>query len=183
MQRVIFPTDPLQGQPVRSLQTMLRLLAQEDAAIGAVVPDGIFGKNTLQSVSAFQRRYALPVTGVVNEATWQALRAAYRQARIRQEPAAPLHIFLAPGQHIDADTPTHVPLLQAMLATISAPFDNLPNITATGVYDAATRSSVAALQELGELPEAPRGRVDKETWRLLTHIYRAVTTEAAAPLV
>lgn len=180
MQRVIFPTDPLLGQPVRSLQTMLRLLAQEDAAIPTVIPDGIFGKSTLQSVSAFQRRYGLPVTGVANEATWQALRSAYRQARVRQEPASPLQIYLE--QPIDQNDLTHILLLQAMLAVITGFYPHLPAVTPTGVYDETTRAAVQALQELGELTSAAGSQVDKETWRLLTHLYRAVTTQAAAPL-
>ena len=35
--------------------------------------DGIFGKNTEAAVKRFQNDYGLPVTGVINDATWSAL--------------------------------------------------------------------------------------------------------------
>ncbi len=41
------------GQPVRSLQTMLRIIAQQDAMQPGIIPDGIYGQQTVAAVSAF----------------------------------------------------------------------------------------------------------------------------------
>ena len=38
------------GQPIRSLQTMLRTLAHADETLLKLVPDGIYGPNTVQAV-------------------------------------------------------------------------------------------------------------------------------------
>lgn len=54
------------GKPIRSLQTMLRVIAAADEAIPQVVPDGIYGPDTEAAVTAFQavpacRRQARPI--------------------------------------------------------------------------------------------------------------------------
>ena len=48
------------GQPIRSLQTMLRAIAHTDSRIPPLVPDGIYGVNTTAAVREFQRQYDLP---------------------------------------------------------------------------------------------------------------------------
>ena len=42
------------GQPIRSLQTMLRTIAHADETLVRLVPDGIYGPNTVQAVREFQ---------------------------------------------------------------------------------------------------------------------------------
>ena len=44
----------LVGQPVRSLQIMLRTIAQYDSEIAAVIPDGIYADDTRKSVESFR---------------------------------------------------------------------------------------------------------------------------------
>ena len=65
------------GQPIRSLQTMLRTIAHVDETLLKLVPDGIYGPNTVQAVREFQRQNALPVTGETDNATWNKLVAVY----------------------------------------------------------------------------------------------------------
>ena len=36
-------------QPVRSLQTMLRVISQDDSRYPAVIPDGIYGPDTMHA--------------------------------------------------------------------------------------------------------------------------------------
>ena len=49
------PKESFVGQPIRSLQTMLRVLAEDDRTLPTVVPDGIYGPETITAISAFQR--------------------------------------------------------------------------------------------------------------------------------
>lgn len=56
------------GPAVRFLQRLLR-----ERNLYAGVIDGDFGGRTQQAVRQFQRQQGLPVTGVVNRATWEAL--------------------------------------------------------------------------------------------------------------
>ena len=45
------PPESFIEQPVRSLQTMLRVIAEDDDRFPTVVPDGIYGPTTMQAVS------------------------------------------------------------------------------------------------------------------------------------
>jgi len=49
------PGESFVGQNVRSLQTMLRVIAQTEDAQPSLIPDGIYGPQTVSAVSAFQR--------------------------------------------------------------------------------------------------------------------------------
>ena len=81
------PPETFLGQPIRSLQTMLWVIAQNDDSYHAVIPDGIYGPETVQAVSQFQRRHGLPVTGITDQATWEAVVAVYEPAYTEQAPA------------------------------------------------------------------------------------------------
>ncbi len=65
------------GMPIRTLQTMLRAISRLNSGVPPVIPDGIYGANTVSSVSGFQQTFGLPVTGVVNEGTWNAIVRIY----------------------------------------------------------------------------------------------------------
>ena len=67
------------GQPVRSLQTMLRTISFAYPFLPRLTPDGIFGERTLEAVMLFQREFFPPVTGQVNQATWDAIVSLYHQ--------------------------------------------------------------------------------------------------------
>lgn len=180
MKRVMQNTDPLLGRPVGNLQTMLRLLSQGDSAIAPVAPDGIFGRCTLRSVTDFQRAFSLPVTGTVDDAIWRAIVAAYDAARVRQDAAAPLLIYLGPDAAIsDDENSQHIPLLQALLHTLHQRYTALPSVALSGRYDAQTQAAVAALQRVAGLQ--PDGVTGKQTWRFLTALYRSATRTAPAP--
>ena len=81
------PAESFIGQPIRSLQTMLRVIAENDSRQPSVIPDGIYGTNTMTAVSAFQRRSGLPVTGMTDQATWEAIVSAYELALIEVDEA------------------------------------------------------------------------------------------------
>ena len=48
------PDETLVGQPIRSLQTMLRIIAEANPKHPSVVPDGIYGPDTIRAVTYFQ---------------------------------------------------------------------------------------------------------------------------------
>ena len=66
---------------VKVLQYMLTVLSEFYPAIPATAQDGIFGESTRRSVEAFQREKGLPATGVVDQATWDALYRTYEGIR------------------------------------------------------------------------------------------------------
>ena len=71
------PNESFLGQPIRSLQTMLRVLAEQDDRYETLIPDGIYGKATLSAVARFQQNHGLNVTGITDQDTWDEIYDQY----------------------------------------------------------------------------------------------------------
>ena len=61
---------------VRELQSYLRTIQRYRSGSTLVPLDGLYGSRTAAAVREFQQEEGLPVTGVVDRATWDALYAA-----------------------------------------------------------------------------------------------------------
>ncbi len=158
------------GQPIRSLQTMLRVLAESDPTHPTLVPDGIYGPETMQAVTHFQRKHGIPVTGVTDQDTWEAIVAAYEPAIIHLDPAHPLEINLNPGEIIRrGERNPHLYLVQAMLAVLAEVYESIGAPSHSGILDAATADSITSFQYLSRLPMT--GELDKHTWKHLAVHY------------
>ncbi len=162
------PGESFVSQPIRSLQTMLRVIAEDDPTLPTVIPDGIYGQDTLTAVSAFQRRYGLPVTGITDQRTWDAIVEAYEDALIRVDKAAPIEIILDPGQVFRlGDSSPYIYLLQSMLLYLSLSHPGISEPSHNGVLDDPTAQALAGFQVLAGLE--PTGQMDKKTWKYLVH--------------
>lgn len=160
--------DSFVGQSIRSLQTMLRVIAEADGNIPTVVPDGIYGQSTMNSVSTFQRLYGLPVTGVTDQLTWEQIVAVYEPALIRIGKAQPIEIIFEPDQVFRlGDRSPYLYLLQGMLVALSDAYPTIEAPNNSGVIDASTSAALAAFQVLAGLP--PTGELDRITWKYLVH--------------
>lgn len=159
------------GLPVRSLQTMLRLLSQADPSIPPVIPDGVYGTVTLRSVTAFQKKAGLPQTGTADLPTWQALTAEYRRAAVTHLAAAPLLPALQPAQVVrQGQTNHHLYLVQGMLQALSQVYTGMPSCSVTGRLDPACARCLRWFQEKAGLPAT--GDLDRHTWMVLAKVYR-----------
>lgn len=164
------PGESFIDQPIRSLQTMLRVLAENDRRYQSIVPDGIYGPETMSAVSSFQRIHGLPVTGVTDLNTWEAIHRVYEPALINIDIAQPVEIVLNPGQVIRrGERHPHVRLIQSMLAVLSEIYRSIAMPGITGILDASTSDSLASFQQLSGLPMT--GEVDKRTWKHLALQY------------
>lgn len=166
------PTDSFVQQPIRSLQTMLRVLAEDDKRLITVVPDGIYGPGTMHAISTFQRLYSLPVTGITDHTTWDLIAAKYDHALTRVGPAEPIEIIMNPGQvFILGESSPYIYLLQSMLTQLSIHNPNISQPPHNGTLDNATAASLSDFQRLSNLPET--GQLDKVTWKHLVHQFTA----------
>lgn len=164
------PEESFIGQPIRSLQTMLRTIASVHPDQVTAVPDGVYGTQTAQSVSSFQRRSGIPATGVVDLRTWNAITDEYRNCQIESQPAQHLCITLNSRQVIRlGDEGVHIPLIQTVLFVLSQIYDQIPEPEITGVWDLPSRDSLIAFQTISNLE--PTGELDKTTWRHLALQY------------
>lgn len=65
------------GISVSALQYFISIIGQFNSDVPALAIDGIFGPKTAAAVRAIQSRFGLPVTGTVDQATWQRIYDEY----------------------------------------------------------------------------------------------------------
>ena len=165
------PRDSFVSQPIRSLQTMLRVLSEDDREnLPFLIPDGIYGTQTRQAVAAFQRKYGIPVTGITDQSTWERIVEEHHPALIRLGPAQPLRLILNPNQVIRrGESHPYLFLVQGMLLTLSDIYGSILPPGISGVLDEATAQSLEGFQYLSSLPQT--GELDKITWKHLALQY------------
>ena len=162
------PSESFVGQPIRSLQTMLRVIAEDDPTLPTVVPDGIYSQDTITAVNAFQRRYGLPVTGITDQQTWEMIVATYNDALVRVHKAQPIEIIMNPGQiYRLGDSSPYLYLLQSMLLYLSLYHPDILTPPHNGTLDRQTSDALAGFQLLAGL--VPTGELDKKTWKYLVN--------------
>lgn len=160
------PGESFVEQPIRSLQTMLRVISEDDPRLPTVVPDGIYGPSTMHSVTAFQRLYGLPITGITDQETWDKVVSVYELALISIGPAEPIEIILQPGETFRlGDSNAYIYLLQSILIQLSTENPTIIAPTHNGTFDNPTSDALSAFQLLAGLPVT--GEMDKNTWKYL----------------
>ena len=160
------PGESFVGQPIRSLQTMLRVLAEHDDRYLSVIPDGIYGPQTIAAVTNFQRNHGLPVTGVTDQPTWDLIVAEYEPALIQVTEAQPVDVILNPNEVlILGDESPYLYVAQALLTVLAKVYASIGTPSLNGILDAATADSISSFQALSGLPMT--GALDKITWKNL----------------
>ncbi len=164
------PQESFLNQPIRSLQTMLRVLAEHDSRYDTLIPDGIYGPATVSAVSKFQRLHGMSPTGVADQDTWDAIIREYEPALIQIAEAEALNIVLNPNQLIrKGERHPNIHILQAILTVLDETYGSLGKPTRNGILDEPTSASLAAFQGLNALPMT--GHLDKRTWKHLALHY------------
>lgn len=99
----------LSGEDVRCLKDILFKLGMYSPGVGMITKD-IFGIDTLQAVCAFQRQQELTPNGVVTQACWEAVMAAFANVGAEasgekpgEELTFPSHIGEAAREAINAE--------------------------------------------------------------------------------
>lgn len=151
------------GRPVLSLQSMLRTLYPSHPPLPMVATDGIFDEATLETVMVFQRENGLPVTGVVDAPTWDAIVSHYHAALDRRDGSP----FLT--EEIDTEGSLSLPMAQSMFEHLAL-FVSVPQRSVLpGTGNDAVRANLRWLQALSLLPET--GDLDWRTSRVLNNLY------------
>ena len=145
-----------QGIYIRLLHYLLRSLAffDEELPFLGTTGNSVFDENTVKMVLAFQKKYGLPATGVVDRYTWGKLVDAYNEL-IENIPEKYLSYedeFYG-GRILSVGiSGEDVRRLQRFLLKICREKRNIPGVRVTGTFDELTESSVKKLQQILELP-------------------------------
>lgn len=169
------------GQPVRSLQYYLNVIAFFNPSIPSVTADGVFGPDTEAQVRAFEEFYGLNPDGIVDFRTWQLIRQIYDDILAGlpegyEQGAAGLYpgYNLTPGLAND-----DVRELQTYLRVIGANYRDIPEVQVTGVFDAQTEAAVRRFQELFGLDVT--GVVGAPTWDAIAREYNFIQLGTQRP--
>lgn len=159
------------AQPIWNLQEMLRLVSFENPNIPRLVPDGVFGEETLEAVMVFQRDYGLPVTGVVDQESWDAL---VRQAgRVEQRLSPPIKVNGLPDRNGTVgigERNQALYLVQAMFLALEELFVGVEKEPVSGVNTQGSVKNLRWLQQRAGFPE--NGILDQQTWDALARLYQ-----------
>lgn len=160
----------LLARPVASLQYMLHRLSQGDPNLPALVVDGVFGARTLESVMLLQRSAGLPVTGVVDRATWDMICQKWRALEEEFKSARSTRIFPSEGTRVEeGSTREYMILPQAMFQILGRYFLGIETDRPDGVHGRASANNVRWLQNLAKLPVT--GIMNRATWDMLSRLY------------
>lgn len=162
------------GYAVAELQYLIAFIAAFTPTVRPISIDGIFGSNTRGAVEDFQTDAGLPITGVVNEETWNEIYNTYLSfldslpedyfiATTLPYPGAPLRIG-SRGEYVTA--------LQNYLNRISDVYTAIPKITVDGIYGANTANAVRAYQGIFDLEQT--GVTASYTWQSIADTYRTI---------
>ena len=165
--------DRTENEARKNLQTYLRQLAYFDDSIPLVPIDGSRGSDTSEAIRAFQRRRGLPVTGIADQETWEAIYEEYLvsleeaapPSRFSPFPAEPTNYALREGNQ-----GFPVSALQFMLEEISV-FFPINAVEVDGIYGPETRDAISELQARYLLPVT--GETDKLTWNAIVRLYES----------
>lgn len=163
-------TDEERKNHIYEIQSDLRTISRYHQNIPLLIPDGIYGPETTEAVKAFQQNYGLPITGDVNEDTWNAIQVEYRGILAEISPAYQIDAF--PGRDFILNRGSlgeTVIFLQLMLVSIGNVFQNIPHVQVNGIFGAATEDAVKKIQQLSLLNVT--GIVNRATWDRTVALY------------
>jgi peptidoglycan hydrolase-like protein with peptidoglycan-binding domain len=135
---------------------------------------GTFDEETKKAVIAFQKYYNLPVTGEVDEATWEAIYDVFiGNTQIIPNTVSGFEIAPYGGTPLrQGSSGDQVYLLQEYLTAISEYYPQVSKPSQTGIFDSETRTSVISFQRM--LGITQDGIVGQVTWNYIIEIYRSL---------
>ena len=165
------PTE-IEKTAVANLQRYLRTLYYFDDALSPLPVDGVFDRATEEAVRHFQVGEDLPVTGRVDQSTWERLFARYEAEKaFRRAPSNIVHFPRVPPDYrvVIGEEQFLVRVIQHALQEIALDFTFPAAVPQSGRYDEDTANAVRVLQRVSGLPE--NGEVDRATWEELARYY------------
>lgn len=159
---------------VQAVQYFLNVLSAYYNTIPSVDISGVLDTQTRVSIIEFQKTVGLPVTGIIDEQTWNAMYDRVVGILETLPPSAiALPSLLWPGEvyQVGSEGP-NVYLIQQYLSYISSVLEGIPPADPDGIYGPQTEQAVREFQEYFGIDVT--GVVDRYTWNRIVLIYRSL---------
>ncbi len=172
-----FTPEPIEGEVssrVQTVQYFLNVLSAYYNTIPSVDINGILNTQTREAIMEFQKVMGLPVTGIVDEQTWNSMYNSVAGILDTLPPSAiALPSLIWPGvvYSLGSEGPG-VYIIQQYLSYIASVLEGLPPAEPDGVYGPETEEAVRNFQEYFGIDVT--GKVDQYTWNRIVMIYRSL---------
>ncbi len=160
---------------ILNIQRFLRHLSFHDGDISPLPLDGIYDRETRESVASFQESRGLPVTGIVDRETWERLREEYERSVALNSPPVSISVFprLPREYAIGLGEESYLSMVvQHMLDALERVY-LFPSLSNSGIYDEITAGNIREFQLRNGILES--GEVDRETWDALAVQYNLLS--------
>ena len=164
------------GNPVLAIQRDLKRISLNYPAIPYITTTlGIYDKETEDAVKKFQEIFSLPITGVVDKATWYKIKYIYTSVKklsdlysegLTEQEAT----FLYDDELSYGDTGIEVEYIHYFLDALAFLDKDIPRLPTNSIYTNNTISMVKAFQEKYNLPVT--GVFTYRDWLVLKNAYR-----------
>ena len=163
------------GNPVLAIQRDLKRIRQNYPAIPSISNRlGIYDEETVNAVKKFQEIFNLPVTGVVNKATWYKIKYIYtsvkKLANLYSEGITESEATFLYTDKLDyGDTGIEVEYVHYFLDALAFLDNDIPRLPLNSVYNNNTITMVKAFQQKYNLPVT--GVFTYSDWLVLQNAY------------
>jgi len=166
------------GNPVLAIQRDLKRIRNNYPAIPNISTTlGIYDEETVSAVRKFQEIFSLPVTGVVDKATWYKIKYIYtsvkKLADLYSEGLSEGEAtFLYEDELQYGDTGIEVEHIHYFLDAIAFLDPDIPRLQTNSIYNNNTMTMVKAFQEKYGLPIT--GIFTYQDWKVLKEVYQSI---------
>jgi peptidoglycan hydrolase-like protein with peptidoglycan-binding domain len=160
------------GEIVRFAQYLLNFASLYTRTVKPVEPNGVYGRETTESVVDFQRTFGLSPTGDIDSDTFNLLLSLREAAYVRLGDSAYIpEVVPFGGRELRLGSRgDDVVRLQNFLNCVADLYsDTIGRVRVTGVFNAETRDAVRAVQRIHGMPQT--GTVKEQDWDIITALY------------
>ena len=163
------------GNPVSAIQRDLNRIRKNYPAIPFIETNlGIYNQETFDAVKKFQEIFALPITGIVDKATWYKIKYVYTSVKkLSDLYTEGLSTDEANFKYRDVleygDTGIEVEFIHYYLDSIAFLDNDIPRLKTNSVYNDSTRTMVTAFQRKYGLPVT--GKFTYQDFNVLKNTY------------
>ena len=166
------------GNPVIAIQRDLKRIRQNYPAIPNILDNyGIYNEETVNAVKKFQEIFSLPVTGIVDKATWYKIKYVYTSVKklsdlysegLSENEAT----FLYEDEINYGDTGIEVEYIHYFLDAIAFLDRDIPRLKTNSIYNDNSVTMVKAFQQKYNLPVT--GVFTYSDWKVLKEVYQSI---------
>ena len=166
------------GNPVIAIQRDLKRIRQNYPAIPNILDNyGIYNEETVNAVKKFQEIFSLPVTGIVDKATWYKIKYVYTSVKklsdlysegLSENEAT----FLYEDEINYGDTGIEVEYIHYFLDAIAFLDRDIPRLKTNSIYNGNSVTMVKAFQQKYNLPVT--GVFTYSDWKVLKEVYQSI---------